>query len=119
MFEISFGEITVIMVVALVVIGPERLPQVARTMGKMWGKLQRYVNQIKQEVSSSMEVEELRTLERKIKAEADALERSMQQVTSDVNHEVQQMEREVAKSQSEPNPSATPAVTPTLPNEKP
>lgn len=117
MFEISFSEILVIMVVALVVIGPERLPQVARTLGRLWGKLQRYANQIKQEVNTSMEIEELRAMERKIKAEADALERSMQQVDTDINQQVRQMEHELA--QPEPGSSAAPAANPTLPQTKP
>ncbi len=119
MFEVNFSEILVIMVVALVVIGPERLPQVARTLGRMWGKLQRYVNQIKQEVNSSMEVEELRAMERKIKAEADALERSMQQVDTDINREVQQMEQALDKPQPEPAPSVATPVNPPLPPNQP
>ncbi len=119
MFEVNFSEILVIMVVALVVIGPERLPQVARTLGRMWGKLQRYVNQIKQEVNSSMEVEELRAMERKIKAEADALERSMQQVNTDINHEVQQMERALDQPQPEPAPTAATPANPPLPPNQP
>ncbi|MDD5057136.1 MAG: Sec-independent protein translocase protein TatB [Sideroxydans sp.] len=119
MFEVNFSEILVIMVVALVVIGPERLPQVARTLGRMWGKLQRYVNQIKQEVNSSMEVEELRAMERKIKAEADALERSMQQVDTDINREVRQMEHAPDKPQPEAAPSVATPVNPPLPPAQP
>ncbi len=93
MFDVGFSEIVVIMVVALVVIGPKRLPAVARTMGRWWGNLQRYVNRIKMDVTTSMELEELRELERKVKAEAEALERSMQRTGADLNHEVRQLEK--------------------------
>ena len=47
MFDIGFSEIVVIGVVALVVIGPERLPKTARTMGLLFGRLQRYVNSLR------------------------------------------------------------------------
>lgn len=107
MFDIGFSEIVVIMVVALVVIGPDRLPAVARTMGKWWGGMQRYVNRIKMDVASSMELEELRELERKVKAEADALERSVQQASSDINQQMQKLEKEIESPvQDAPKPAA-------------
>lgn len=106
MFDVGFSEIVVIMVVALVVIGPDRLPAVARTMGKWWGGMQRYVNRIKMDVASSMELEELRELERKIKAEADALEHSVQQAGSDINQQMQKLEKEMESPvQDVPKPS--------------
>jgi len=115
MFGVDFSEIMVIMVVALVVLGPERLPAVARTMGRWWGTLQRYVNRMKMDVASSMELEELRQLERKIKAEADALERTVQQASSDINHEVQQLEKDGASAMQDagkPAQLAEPPLTP-------
>jgi len=51
MFDIAFSEIALIAVVALVVIGPERLPRVARTLGHMFGRLQRYVNDVKADIN--------------------------------------------------------------------
>jgi sec-independent protein translocase protein TatB len=113
MFGVDFSEILVIMVVALIVLGPERLPKVARTMGEWWGRMQRYINRIKMDVTTSMELDELRELERKIKAEADALERTVQQAGNDINHQVQQMEREPVQPQQDsnkPTPPADPAV---------
>jgi sec-independent protein translocase protein TatB len=95
MFGVDFTEILVIMVVALVVLGPERLPKAARTMGEWWGRAQRYINRIKADVNSSMELQELRELEGKIKSEADALERSVQQAGNDINHEMQKLEKEL------------------------
>ena len=63
MFDIAFSEIVVIGVVALVVIGPEKLPQVARTLGLIAGKLQRYVATVKNEIDREMQLDSLRKLE--------------------------------------------------------
>jgi len=107
MFGVDFSEILVIMVVALIVLGPERLPKVARTMGEWWGRMQRYINRIKLDVSTSMELDELRELERKIKSEADALERSVQQVGNNLNQEALKLEKEFAppaQDSSKPSP---------------
>jgi sec-independent protein translocase protein TatB len=114
MFGVDFSEIMVIMIVALIVIGPERLPKVARTMGEWWGRLQRYINRIKQDVTTSMELEELRELERKIKAEADALERTVQQTGNDLNHEVRQLGKELNQPAQEPG-KPTPPTDPASP----
>lgn len=85
----------VVLIVSLLVIGPERLPKVARTMGHLWGRAQRYINSVKQDISSSMELEELRDMERQVKAEADALQRSVQQASHDIDHDLSQLEREL------------------------
>ena len=115
MFGVDFSEILVIMVVALVVLGPERLPKAARTMGEWWGRAQRYINRIKADVNSSMELGELRELERKIKVEADALERSVQQAGNDINHEMQKLEKELdqpVQASAMPPPPPAAVVTP-------
>ena len=87
MFDIGFSELLVIGIVALVVIGPEKLPRVARTVGTLLGKAQRYVNDVKSEVNRSMELDELRKMkstvedaarevEHSIHSEANAIEKS-------------------------------------------
>ena len=58
MFDIGFSELLVIAVVALIVIGPERLPKVARTVGHLIGRMQRYVNDVKADISREMELDE-------------------------------------------------------------
>jgi sec-independent protein translocase protein TatB len=60
MFEIGFTELIVIGVVALIVIGPERLPKVARTAGHLYGRLQRYVSSVKTDISQEMQLDEMR-----------------------------------------------------------
>ncbi|HEY6862804.1 MAG TPA: Sec-independent protein translocase protein TatB [Burkholderiales bacterium] len=60
MFDVGFSELMVIAVVALIVIGPERLPKVARTLGHLVGRLQRYVNDVKADINREIELDELR-----------------------------------------------------------
>ena len=67
MFDVSFSELMVIAVVALLVIGPEKLPKVARTVGAFTGRMQRYMAQIKEEVNREVRFEELQQLQQEIK----------------------------------------------------
>ena len=115
MFDVGFSEIVVIMLVALVVLGPERLPVVARTMGRWWGSQQRYANRIKADVAANMELEELRQMERKIKAEAEALERSAQQASSEISERMRQLEKELEKP-AQDSAKSTPPAEPPLPS---
>jgi sec-independent protein translocase protein TatB len=114
MFDVGFTEILVIMVVALIVIGPDRLPKVARSMGQWLGRVQRFINTVKQDVNRSMELEELRELERKVKAEADALERAAQQIDNDVGHGVRQLEKHIDSlpDSDAPTPPTPPTKAP-------
>ena len=77
MFDIGFSEIVVIGVVALVVIGPERLPKTARTLGHLFGRLQRYVNDVKADINREMELDELRKLQREVQSAARDFEQSV------------------------------------------
>ena len=67
MFDVSFSELLVIAVVALLVIGPEKLPKLARTVGAFTGRMQRYVAQVKEEVNREVRFEELQKLQNEIK----------------------------------------------------
>ncbi|HSI24148.1 MAG TPA: Sec-independent protein translocase protein TatB [Methylotenera sp.] len=67
MFDVSFSELFVIAVVALLVVGPEKLPKVARTVGAFMGRMQRYVAQVKEEVNREVRFEELQKLQEEIK----------------------------------------------------
>jgi sec-independent protein translocase protein TatB len=83
MFDIGFSEILVIAVVALIVIGPERLPKVARTLGHLFGRMQRYVNDVKSDISREMELDELRKLQATMQETATSIEQSVkQEITS-------------------------------------
>jgi sec-independent protein translocase protein TatB len=121
MFDIGFSELFVILLVGLLVIGPERLPKVARTLGALFGRLQRYVNDVKADISREVELEELR----KMKSEFEDAARSVQK---SVHDELRTTEDELNRSIAPPGsaagaasasaasgtpaPDATPAPTP-------
>jgi sec-independent protein translocase protein TatB len=77
MFDVGFSEMLVIAVVALVVIGPERLPGVARTLGHLLGRLQRYVGDVKSDIQREMQLEELKKLQSEVTAQAMDIERKV------------------------------------------
>ena len=77
MFDVGFSEIVVIAVVALIVIGPERLPKVARTLGHLFGRMQRYVNDVKADITREMELDELRKLQASVQDAARSIEQSV------------------------------------------
>jgi sec-independent protein translocase protein TatB len=95
MFDIGFSEIVVIAVVALVVIGPERLPKAARTLGHLFGRLQRYVNEVKADINREMELDELRKLQREVQGAAREFQQSVNSAASDLQTGVRTVEREL------------------------
>jgi len=93
MFDVSFTELLTIGVVALIVIGPERLPKVARTIGHLLGRAQRYVNDVKSDIRREMELEELRNLRKEMEDAARSLETTVKTNVEELHkglNEVQQ-----------------------------
>lgn len=78
MFDVSFSELMIIAVVALIVIGPEKLPKVARTLGALTGRMQRYVAQVKEEVNREVRFQELQQLQQEIKETATKTQANFQ-----------------------------------------
>ncbi|MEI6738585.1 MAG: Sec-independent protein translocase protein TatB, partial [Pseudomonadota bacterium] len=97
MFDVNLSEITVIGVVALVVLGPERLPKVARMAGHMFGRLQRYVANVKADINREMEFSELA----KMKDEVTSAAKSFEQTISAHANVVESEARAVEKSTTE------------------
>ncbi|MDO8412194.1 MAG: Sec-independent protein translocase protein TatB [Gallionellaceae bacterium] len=95
MFEVGFSEMVVIAVVALIVIGPERLPKVARTLGHLWGRAQRYVNSVKADISRDMAIEEFRQMQQQVQHEVSGLEHGLQQAAQAVDQQVKQLDSAV------------------------
>jgi len=100
MFDIAFSELMIIGVVALIVIGPERLPRVARTIGALLGRAQRYVSDVKADINREIQLDELkkmqaqmadsfRSVEDSVRTEVDAarttVEQPLQAAAADVN----------------------------------
>ena len=83
MIDIGLSKMALIGVVALVVIGPEKLPRVARTVGTLLGKAQRYVADVKSEVNRSMELDELKKMKETVENAARDVEQSVHTAASD------------------------------------
>ena len=83
MIDIGLSKMALIGAVALIVIGPERLPKVARTVGVLLGKAQRYVSDVKAEVNRSMELDELKKMKDTVTSAARDVESSIQSGASD------------------------------------
>jgi len=94
MFDIGFSEIVVIAVVALIVIGPERLPKAARTLGHLFGRLQRYVNDVKADINREMELDELRKLQKEVQTAAMDLKSSVESAARGVESGARVLRRE-------------------------
>ena len=77
MIDIGLAKLALIGVVALVVIGPERLPKVARMAGTLFGRAQRYINEVKSEVSREIELDELRKMQKEVQDAASEVENSI------------------------------------------
>lgn len=101
MFDIAFSEMMIIAVIALIVIGPERLPRVARTLGHLFGRMQRYVSDVKADISREMELDELKKLQTSMQDAARSFEQSVKQ-------EVHATESELNKIAQEANPTPLP-----------
>ncbi len=89
MLDIGFTKLMIIGGLALVVIGPERLPRVARTAGTLLGRAQRYVADVKAEVNRSMELEELKRTKQAFDAGLNEMQQSMDATVAEVNSAVQ------------------------------
>ena len=83
MIDLGLSKMALIGAVALIVIGPEKLPRVARTVGTLLGKAQRYVSDVKAEVNRSMELDELKKMKSTVEDAARNVEQSVQSTTAD------------------------------------
>ncbi len=87
MLDIGLSKMALIGVVALVVIGPEKLPKVARTVGSLIGRAQRYVADVKAEVNQSMQLDELRKMKETVETAARDVQSSVQTTVADLDKE--------------------------------
>ncbi|QLI81795.1 twin-arginine translocase subunit TatB [Chitinibacter fontanus] len=79
MFDVSLGELLVIGAVTLVVVGPEKMPKVARTAGMLFGRLQRFANNVKADLHREMQASELAQIQQEIEAEAAQIKQTIHQ----------------------------------------
>ncbi len=88
MIDLGISKMALIGAVALIVIGPEKLPRVARTVGTLLGKAQRYVADVKAEVNRSMDLEELKKMKETVETAARDVETAVSSTTADLEREL-------------------------------
>jgi len=113
MFDISFMELLVISMVALIVIGPERLPTVARTLGHLYGRCRNFVYSIRTDIHNEMRMEELKKMQSSVQETVQSIEDSVQQ---GADH----LKTTIADTKTEENtPTGLPASQPDTESQQP
>jgi len=107
MFDIGFSELLLIAIVALIVIGPQQLPRVARTLGHLFGRMQRYVNDVKADITREMELQELKKLQASMEDTARSMHDSVNRSVSETESE---LDRIAQSAQPAPDPHSDPAL---------
>jgi sec-independent protein translocase protein TatB len=90
MFDIAFSELMVIGIVAVIVIGPEKLPKVARTVGHLMGKAQRYIDGVKSDISNELRLEDLHRLQKDIQQDLHQVGTAKYHVGQVIKHKMEQ-----------------------------
>jgi len=106
MFDLGFSEMAVAAVVALVVLGPERMPRVARQAGQWIGKLQRYVADVKSDINRQMDLEDLRKLQTEVTSAAREVETSVRSAVEGAQTELDSIASSI-KDESSSTPKQT------------
>lgn len=128
MFDVSFSELMLIGVIALIVIGPERLPKVARTIGHLVGRAQRYVSDVKSDIQREVNLDELNTLKNQMDDAAKSVKSSMNEATDDLRKPLDEAQQaltdasasveslvETARSETAETKPPAPATSPAAP----
>jgi sec-independent protein translocase protein TatB len=113
MIDLGLSKLAVIGVVALIVIGPERLPKVARMAGTLYGRAQRYLHEVKSEVSREIEMEELRNLHKEVQETAHSFKSEVESFGAEVENTVSSHLGEVESAwRGDAMASSMPSATP-------
>lgn len=110
MFDIGFTELVIIGVVALIVVGPERLPKLARTAGHLYGRMQRYVSSVKSDISQEIQLDEMRRVGERFKESVESSISEMEQQKTVVDDYLRQEVSDVTKAVSSTPVEGEPAV---------
>ena len=124
MFDVSFSELMLVGVIALIVIGPERLPKVARTIGHLVGRAQRYVSDVKTDIQREVDLDDLNALKNQMDDAAKSVKLSLKDATGDLRKPLDEAQQalneasasveslvETARSETTASTSTTPAVS--------
>ncbi|HEX4326678.1 MAG TPA: Sec-independent protein translocase protein TatB [Burkholderiales bacterium] len=113
MFDVGFSEMIVIAVVALIVLGPEKLPRVARTVGALLGRMQRYVNDVKADINREIELDELKAMHTSVKEAAQSVENSVRETVTSFQAQADEMNAAITGEGA--STAATEAAIPAVP----
>lgn len=95
MFDISFSKLLLIGVVALVVLGPERLPRVARTVGHMFGRAQRYMNEVKSDIQREIDLDEINSIKKQMEEASTSIKQSVNQFSNQIKDPLEEARKAV------------------------
>ena len=112
MFDVGISEIMVIAVVALIVLGPEKLPKTARTLGHLFGRLQRYVSDVKADINRELALEELKKLQTEVKTAATDFQTSVSSAAQEVESKVRTVESDLNAAAGEASVETSAGVAP-------
>jgi len=129
MFDISFMELLVISMVALIVIGPEKLPTVARTLGNLYGRCRNFVYSVRTDIHNEMRMEELKKMQSSVQETVQSIEDSVQQgvdqlktsianVKTEDNSPVNLPESQLHEESQQPASGSNESIHSSLDNEK-
>jgi sec-independent protein translocase protein TatB len=118
MIDLGLEKMMVIGAVALIVIGPEKLPRVARTVGTLMGKAQRYVADVKAEVNRSIELEELKKMKQEVETAARDVETSIHSTVQGVQRELNDAAQSLTSTGDSTGALPEPVVYPEYRNPK-
>jgi len=102
MFDFGFSKLLILGIVALVVVGPERLPRVARTLGHLYGRLQRYVVQVKADIHREMEAADLGNMKNEIESAARVFQSQVEAGAQDLGQQVHEAQASIERSLDDP-----------------
>ena len=112
MFDVGFSELVVIGIVALVVIGPERLPKVARTAGILFGRMQRYVAQVKADIGREIEMSDLKEAKQEFESAARTFKAEVEAKGAEVEREIRDAQAQIERDLATKSEAAPPAAQP-------
>ncbi|MES2424657.1 MAG: Sec-independent protein translocase protein TatB [Pseudomonadota bacterium] len=118
MIDLGISKMALIGAVALIVIGPEKLPRVARTVGALLGKAQRYVSDVKAEVNRSIELDELKKMKETMEGAARDVESSVRTGANEIEKQVNEAADGVYFNEEEPEPGEIAFAAPKIPEYK-
>lgn len=106
MFDIAFTELIIVAIVALIVIGPEKLPKVARTLGSLAGRMQRYVSTVKQDIERELQLDDLKKLQQDVQQGSQTLKDEVENTIHSGMSDMKQVAEDLSNEPSEPENSS-------------